>query len=93
MTAARAERQCSGQALQDRRQEQAQEVDQDGMKFVITRGAPPSMSQLKASLNEMKGLYEDKFGHEVDEELDQDGTKFRSSSSLVEQPHPWPSFG
>ena len=29
MTAARAERQCSGQALQDRRQEQAQEVDQE----------------------------------------------------------------
>ena len=32
------------------------------------------MAQLWLSMNEVEGLYEDKFGHDVD--ADQDGTKF-----------------
>ena len=44
-------------------------VEEDGIKFLVTRGEPPSMTALEQSLNEVKGLYNDKFGHTVDEEV------------------------
>jgi hypothetical protein len=45
-----------------------QEIDQDGMKFIVTRGVTPSMAALEQSLNKVKGLYQDKFGSIMDQE-------------------------
>ena len=39
-----------------------QEIDQDGMKFIVTCGITPSMATPEQSLNKAKGLYQDKFG-------------------------------
>ena len=35
-----------------------QEIDQDDMKFIVTRGVTPSTAALEQSLTEVKGLYE-----------------------------------
>ena len=37
-------------------------VEKEGTQLIITRGASPSMHTLEQSLNEIQGLYEDKFG-------------------------------
>ena len=42
-----------------------EEIDQDGMQFLITRGSLPSMAQLEASLDEVKSLFEGKLCHNL----------------------------
>jgi hypothetical protein len=52
-------------------------VEEDGIKFSVTRGVSPSMFSLEQSLNDVKGLFSDKFGHSIQEEVvEEDGIKF-----------------
>lgn len=46
------------------------------MKWIVHRGAPPAMSSLEQSLLEVKAMYQEKFGQDVDTETHQytDGT-------------------
>jgi hypothetical protein len=46
------------------------EVGKDGVMWAVTRGAPPSMSQLEGRLSDVKALYKEKFGRDIDEEDD-----------------------
>ena len=62
------------------------ESDQDGMKIIVTRGVTLSMGALERSLNELKGLYKDKFGPSW---IRKSIRMVLSSSPLVEQLHPW----
>merc|ERR1712086_195419 len=48
---------------------QEEAVEEDGIKFFVTRGVTPSLSSLEQTLNDVKGLYKDKVGEE-------DGIKF-----------------
>merc|ERR1712096_544620 len=54
--------------------------EQDGATFVVRRGSPPSLSELAASLGEVKGLYKQKFGADGDEpevHMYSDGTSMK----------------
>merc|ERR1719201_834471 len=52
-------------------------IEQDGVNFVVTRGAAPSVSDMLDSLDQVKGLYKQQFGQEVDDEvIEQDGVNF-----------------
>merc|ERR1719214_48739 len=54
--------------------------EKDGIKYHVTRGAPPSMAALEQSLEEVKDLHEIKFGHSVDEEVaEHDGIKYHAT--------------
>merc|ERR1712086_1069320 len=56
---------------------QEEAVEEDGIKFFVTRGVAPSLSSLEQTLNDVKGLYKDKFGLSVQEEaVETDGIKF-----------------
>mgnify|MGYP000355831327 CR=1 FL=1 len=46
-------------------------IDDDGIKWRVTRGAPPSFFSLLQSLNEAKRLYEEEYGvdYESEDEL------------------------
>merc|ERR1719217_201570 len=61
-----------GEDVDDEEEEEEEEetkyVEKDGMKWVVTRGKPPTISQLEAQLAEVKTLYKAKFGEDVDEE-------------------------
>merc|ERR1711937_32753 len=48
--------------------EETKYVEKDGLKWVVTRGSPPSMSQLEDQLAQVKSLYKAKYGEDVDEE-------------------------
>merc|ERR1712193_387914 len=42
--------------------EETKYVEKDGLKWVVTRGSPPSMSQLDDQLAQVKSLYRAKYG-------------------------------
>merc|ERR1719326_922612 len=46
-------------------------VEKDGISWVVTRGRPPTMSQLEDQLAEVKSLYKTKYGEDVDDEEDE----------------------
>merc|ERR1719199_1228694 len=41
----------------------------DGVDVIVTRGAPPSTESMLKQLEEVKNLFEEKFGHSVDQEI------------------------
>merc|ERR1711904_505813 len=62
---------------EDEEEEQAEEhaiqcVEKDGITWEVTRGRPPTMSQLEDKLAEVKSLYMTKFGEDVDDEEDEE---------------------
>merc|ERR1719487_974323 len=62
---------------EDEEEEQADEydtlyVEKDGISWVVTRGRPPTMSQLDDQLAEVKSLYKMKYGEDVDDEDDEE---------------------
>merc|ERR1719316_2243917 len=67
---------------EDEEDEQADEddtnyVEKDGISWVVTRGRPPTMSQLEDQLAEGKSLYKTKYGEDMDdEEADEHETKY-----------------
>merc|ERR1719265_2531902 len=52
--------------------QEAKCVEKDGIKWVVTRGSPPTLSQLEGRLAEVKSLYKAKYGGDVDEEEEED---------------------
>ena len=56
--------------------------EEDGIKFIVTRGSPPLLSTLEQALAEIKHAYKEKFGHSVSEEVVEKGVV--KSLSLVE---------
>merc|ERR1719171_352624 len=61
---------------EDEEDEQADEddtnyVEKDGISWVVTRGRPPTMSQLEDQLAEVKSLYKTKYGEDMDDEEDE----------------------
>merc|ERR1712118_342343 len=53
-------------------------VKQNGIQFKLTHGAPPSAEPMLQQLEEVKDLFEEKFGHSVDDEtVKQDGIQFK----------------
>merc|ERR1712134_81771 len=61
---------------EDEEEEQAENhaiqcVEKDGVTWEVTRGRPPTMSQLEDQLAEVKSLYKMKFGEDVDDEEDE----------------------
>ena len=44
-------------------------VEKDGIKFIVTRGLLPSISTLEQTLDEIKSLFEEKFGHSFAEKV------------------------
>merc|ERR1711869_182346 len=52
--------------------EETKYVEKDGLKWVVTRGSPPSMSQLEDRLAEVKSLYRAKYGEDVDDEEEEE---------------------
>merc|ERR1712134_68373 len=62
---------------EDEEEEQAENhaiqcVEKDGVTWEVTRGKPPTMSQLEDQLAEVKSLYKAKFGEDVDDEDDEE---------------------
>merc|ERR1711937_858706 len=62
---------------EDEEEEQADEhviqyVEKDGVAWEVTRGRPPTMSQLEDQLAEVKSLYKTKYGEDVDDEDDEE---------------------
>merc|ERR1712151_509275 len=52
----------------------SEEQEEEGVMWAVTRGVPPSISRLEASLSDVKALYEAKFGEDVDSEArEEDG--------------------
>jgi hypothetical protein len=47
-------------------------VEKDGVTWIVTRGCPPTMSQLEDNLAEVKALYKTKYGEDVDDEEDEE---------------------
>merc|ERR1712072_466423 len=47
-------------------------VEKDGIKWVVTRGSPPSMSRLEDQLAEVKSLYKEKYGEDDDDEEEEE---------------------
>merc|ERR1712224_233636 len=72
----------------DEEEEDEQEtkyVEKDGLKWVVTRGSPPNMSQLEDQLAEVKSLYKAKYDEDVDddeEEEDEAETKYVAKEGL-----------
>jgi len=50
----------------------SEEKEKDGVMWAVTRGIPPSISQLEAGLSDVKALYEAKFGNDVHTEDGED---------------------
>merc|ERR1712224_1070167 len=61
-----------GREEEEEDEEETKYVEKDGLKWVVTRGSPPSMSQLEDQLAEVKSLYKAKYGEDVDEEEEED---------------------
>jgi predicted phosphodiesterase len=65
-----------GEDVDDEDEEDEQEtVEKDGIKWVVTRGSPPTMSQLEDRLADVKALYKAKFGEDVDDEDEEEEDK------------------
>merc|ERR1719335_910921 len=65
-------------------------VEKDGMTWVVTRGRPPTTSQLEDSLAEVKALYRTKYGEDLDDEeeeedeqADEDETKYVEKDGIT----------
>jgi hypothetical protein len=48
------------------------DAEEDGVTWTVTRGAPPSMTQLEDRLSDVKALYKAKFGEDFDAEDGED---------------------
>merc|ERR1719191_1656431 len=80
---------CS-QEEEDEEEEQAEEheiqlVEKDGVTWEVTRGRPPTMSQLEDKLAEVKSLYKTKYGEDVDDEDDEKEQAEESEVQNVEK--------
>merc|ERR1712139_432514 len=47
-------------------------VEKDGITWEVTRGRPPTMSQLEDQLAQVKSMYKTKFGEDADDEEDEE---------------------
>merc|ERR1712046_513406 len=47
-------------------------VEKDGVTWAVTRGRPPTMSELEDKLSEVKSLYKTKYGEDMDDEEDEE---------------------
>merc|ERR1712159_782457 len=47
-------------------------VEKDGVMWTVTRGRPPTVSQLEDQLAEVKSLYKTKYGEDVDDEEEEE---------------------
>merc|ERR1719310_389291 len=47
-------------------------VEKDGITWAVTRGRPPTMSELEDKLAEVKSLYKMKYGEDMDDEEDEE---------------------
>merc|ERR1712159_673933 len=47
-------------------------MGKDGVTWEVTRGRPPTMSQLEDKLAQVKSLYKTKYGEDADDEDDDD---------------------
>merc|ERR1719507_2820891 len=56
----------------EEREEEDSNVDKDGVIWTVTRGSPPSMTQLEDRLSDVKALYKAKVGEPVDAEEEKD---------------------
>merc|ERR1719464_1053281 len=56
----------------EEREDDGNSVDKDGTLWTVTRGAPPSMTQLEDRLSDVKALYKAKFGEDFDSEETED---------------------
>merc|ERR1711937_953499 len=65
-------------------EEEIKYVEKDGLKWVVTRRSPPSMSQLEDRLAEVKSLYKAKYDEDVDDEEEEDETKYVDGFSQLE---------
>merc|ERR1719388_198319 len=62
---------------EDEEEEQAEEheiqlVEKDGITWEVTRGRPPTMSELEDKLAEVKSLYKTKYGEDVDDDEEEE---------------------
>jgi len=60
-------------------------VEKDGLKWVVTRGSPPSMSRLEDQLAEVKSLYKAKYGEDVDDEEEAEEEDVEQETKYVEK--------
>merc|ERR1712134_229820 len=70
-------------------EEETKYVEQDGLKWVVTRGSPPSMSQLEDQLAEVKSLYKAKYGEDVDEEESEEEDDERDTTCVEKDGLKW----
>jgi len=56
----------------EEREDDGSSIEKDGVMWTVTRGAPPSMSQLEDRLFDVKAVYEAKYGEKVDAEEDKE---------------------
>merc|ERR1719162_1298538 len=61
----------------------------DGVKWVVQRGAPPAMSALEESLDELKTMYRGKFGQDVNKEEQHEYSDGTSMSVLENDNIKW----
>merc|ERR1719281_305104 len=62
---------------EEEEEEQAEEqetnyVEKDGINWAVTRGRPPTMSQLEDQLEQVKSLYKAKYGEDVDDDEEEE---------------------
>merc|ERR1719473_500801 len=74
----------------DEEEEQADEhetryVEKDGLTWTVTRGRPPTMSQLEDKLADVKSLYKTKFGEDVDDEEEEEEQADEHETKYVEK--------
>merc|ERR1719464_2505595 len=59
----------------EEREDDGSSVDKDGTLWTVTRGAPPSMTQLEDRLSDVKALYKAMFGEDLDSEEEEDDNR------------------
>merc|ERR1712224_1173131 len=66
-------------------EQETEYVEKDGLKWVVTRGSPPSMSRLEDQLAEVKSLYKAKYGEDVDDEEEAEEEDDEQETKYVEK--------
>jgi len=56
------------EAEEEEDEQETKYVEKDGLKWIVTRGSAPSMSQLEDRLAEVKSLYKAKYDEDVDDD-------------------------
>merc|ERR1719487_94620 len=60
-------------------------VEKDGVTWAVTRGRPPTMSELEDKLAEVKSLYKTKYGEDMDDEEDEEQDSTDDQIQYVEK--------